>query len=209
MDTFARNDVTSVEAGLDRAAERGEVIELYAHDPGRTLDSGALEAVLAAARERNLTFFTYADIAHARVTPAPGVLMSFDDASVDDWVAGLDLFAKYDAHVTFFVAYYPQLSDAGKAGLHQLADAGHVIEPHSVRHVRAPLYVEQKGLAAYMDDEALPSIAMLRADGFDDSAYAYPYGARTGELDRALLAQVALLRSVTFTWSGPADPCPE
>jgi hypothetical protein len=110
--------------------------------------------------------------------------------------------------VTFFVAYFPQMTPEGIAGLHQLHDAGHAIEPHSVNHLRAPLYVEQKGLDAYLRDEALPSIAALEGAGFAVTTYAYPYGSRTQEIDRAMLSHVQLVRSVAFTWSGPSDPCP-
>jgi peptidoglycan/xylan/chitin deacetylase (PgdA/CDA1 family) len=168
-----------------------------------------LESVLAAARDRGLAFYTYADLARGIATPGAGVLVSMDDASVNDWLDGAPLYAQYGARVTFFVSYFPQLSDVERAGLHVLANAGHAIEAHSVKHVRAPLYVEQKGVDAYLAEEALPSIELLDAEGFDVSTYAYPYGARTGELDRALLHHVDLLRSVSFSWSGPADPCPE
>jgi hypothetical protein len=209
LDTYARNDVASVEAGLDRARDRGEVLELYMHDPGRTVEWDAIEAVLAATQQRGLTFYTYADLARGIATPGAGVLISMDDAWVDHWVEGIPLYAQYGARVTFFVSYFPQSSAADRAGLHALADAGHAIEAHSVKHLRAPLYVEQNGVDAYLTDEALPSIELLEAEGFDVTTYAYPYGARTGELDRALLRHVDLLRSVTFTWSGPADPCPD
>ncbi|HUS27188.1 MAG TPA: polysaccharide deacetylase family protein [Kofleriaceae bacterium] len=209
IDTFARNDIASVEAGLDRARDRGEVLELYMHDPGRTVSWDALEDVLAAAQDRGLAFYTYADLARGTATPGGGVLLSMDDASLASWIEGVPLYAQYGARMTFFVSYYPQLSMGERAALHDLAAAGHAIEAHSVKHLRAPLYVEQKGLDAYLADEALPSIALLEADGFDVTTYAYPYGSRTGELDRALLRYVDLVRSVAFTWSGPADPCPE
>ena len=38
--------------------------------------------------------------------------------------------------------------------------------------------------------------------------YAYPYGARSDEIDSAVLERVPLVRSVSFTWTGVADPCP-
>lgn len=207
IDTFARNDLASIEAGLDRAALRGEVLELYAHEPGRTVEWDKVEAVLAAARARDLPFFTYPQLEHE--APAAGVLLSFDDASVAAWVQGIDLFAQYQAHITFFVAYFPRLHDDDVAGLHQLKAAGHAIEPHSISHLRAPLYVEQKGVEAYMRDEALPSIEALEGAGFAVTTYAYPYGSRTQEIDNALLSRVDLVRSVAFTWSGPSDPCPQ
>ncbi len=70
------------------------------------------------------------------------------------------------------------------------------------------LDVEENGLGAYMKEEALPSIDALRADGYDVTSYAYPYGARTSELDDALLKHVAVLRSVSFSIEGAIDPCP-
>lgn len=208
IDTYGRNSLESIERGLDRALARGEVLELYAHDPGRTVSWSELEAVLEAITARDLPYFTYAELADPATSPSAGVALSFDDAHVAHWLAGADLFARYGARVTFFVAYYDRLTDDARAGLRELADHGHAIEAHGMRHWRAPLYVEQKGLAAYLTDEALPSIEYLRADGYPVAAYAYPYGARTAELDRALLAHVPLVRSVAFTWTGPADPCP-
>jgi peptidoglycan/xylan/chitin deacetylase (PgdA/CDA1 family) len=209
LDTYARNDLASVETGLDRALARGEVVELYAHDPGRTVTWEALEAVLAAITERGLTYYTYADFARG-VPPGPGVALSFDDAYIDHWLGGADLYARYGAQLTFFIAYFDQLTFGQRASLHELASRGHAIEAHSLHHTRAPSYVEQQGLAAYVRDEVVPSIDVLRAEGFDVTTYAYPYGARTREIDREVLRHVPLVRSVSFTWTGiTTDPCPE
>lgn len=208
IDTYARNDIASVEAGLDRALERGEVIELYAHDPGTTVSWDELEAVLAAIDARGLPYFTYADFARG-AAPAAGVALSFDDAYVDHWLSGTDLYARYGARLTFFVAYFDKLSPERRASLHELVRLGHAVEAHSVAHQRAPLYVEERGLQAYLDDEVVPSIEALRDEGFDVTTFAYPFGARTGETDRAILRHVPLVRSVSFTWTSPAtDPCP-
>lgn len=210
LDTYARNDLDSVKQGLDRALDRGEVIELYAHDPGRTVEWDALEAVLAAISERGLPYFTYADLARGDVTPGPGVALSFDDAAIGHWLDGTDLYARYGARLTFFVAYFDQLTPAQRASLHELALRGHTIEAHGVHHMRAPVYVEQRGLAAYMNEEVVPSIEALRGEGFDITTFAYPYGARTDEIDAAVLRHVSLVRSVSFTWTSIAtDPCPD
>jgi hypothetical protein len=209
LDTYARNDLASVETGLDRALDRGEVVELYAHDPGNTVSWDELEAVLAAVQARGLRYYTYADIARG-AQPGPGVSLSFDDAFIDHWLTGVDLYAKYGAKLTFFIAYFDQLSPDQVAALHELANRGHAIEAHSVMHSRAPLYVEQNGLAAYLDREVVPSIDVLRAEGFDVTTFAYPFGARTAETDAAILQHVSLIRSVAFTWSGiTTDPCPD
>lgn len=208
IDTYARNGLASIKAGLDRAKANNEVIELYAHDPGRTVRWAELEDVLAAIAERELPYFTYAELARDTVAPQPGVALSFDDAYVDSWLEGADLYDRYGARATFFVAYYDHLGADERAALHELAARGHAVEAHSVNHLRAPLFVEQHGLTRYLREEALPSIDWLRADGFDVTSFAYPYGARTSEIDAALLDRVPLVRSVSFTWTGVADPCP-
>lgn len=210
LDGSAGNDLDSVTSGLERAAERGEVISLYAHEPDRTVSIERIEEVLAEAARLGLDFVTYADLA-AGGRPRAALSLSFDDAHVDAWFAMRELLAAYGARVSFFVTRYDRLSDGQRDELHQLAAAGHSIEAHGLRHLIAPEYVEEYGLAAYMNEEALPSIELLRADGFAPVAFAYPTGARTRELDRALLEHVQLVRSVTFTIESPliTDPCPE
>ncbi len=205
IDTSTRND-DSIDGALDRARDRGEVVELFAHHPGGTVKASTIERVLAGARDRGLRFLTYSDLATAQ--PGAGLLMSFDDKWVDAWFALRPMFAQYGARVTFFIAYYPDYTDAEKAELQQLAADGHDIEAHSIAHRRAPEYVEARGLRAYLDEDVLPSITLLENDGYPITTFAYPFGSRTDETDRAILEHVSYIRSVAFTWSGVADPCP-
>jgi peptidoglycan/xylan/chitin deacetylase (PgdA/CDA1 family) len=175
-----------------------------------TIQWDVVEAVLAGAQERGLAFVTYADMAAGARPAGGGLALSFDDVYVTEWLGGRDLFQRYGARITFFVSSWFSLSDDARAGLHTLAGDGHDIEAHSVKHQRGPVYVEERGLAAYMSEEVQPSIDVLRDDGFDVNVFAYPFGARTGETDRAILDRVQILRSVTYTWDSPAtDPCPE
>jgi peptidoglycan/xylan/chitin deacetylase (PgdA/CDA1 family) len=210
LDESAGSDFDSVRSGLERAAERGEVISLYAHRPGGTVSVERIESVLDAAAELGLDFVTYPDLL-AGGPPRAALSLSFDDAHVDEWYDLRELFTRYEARVTFFLSRYDRLSGEERDKLRALAGDGHSIEAHSRRHQEAPVYVEDSGLDAYMEEEALPSIENLRADGFDPIAYAYPFGARTSELDDALLEHVQLLRSVTFVYESPlvTDPCPE
>ncbi len=208
LDSDADNSNASIDSALDRAADHGEVAELYAHHPTVTIPDSRIEYVLAGAQQRGLSFYTYEQLADPTTQPGPGLALSFDDTSVDDWVATLPLFEQYGAHVTFFVSRYRDLSDAQHAELHTLADAGHAIEAHTVMHLRGPEYVEDHGLDAYMDDEVTPSITALRDEGFPVNAFAYPFGARTADTDKAILDQVKVLRSVAFTWNIVASPCP-
>jgi len=210
IDTSARIGNASIDTGLDRARDRGEVLELYNHNPGVTIATDVIEHVLAGAQSRGLAFVTYADMAKGIRPTGGGLAYSFDDAHVKEWIAQRDLFKQYGARITFFVAYWTQLDATDRASLHDLSDDGHDIEAHSVKHYRGPVYVEQNGLTAYLEDEVLPSIDNLDNDGFPPvSVFAYPYGARTDETDRAILGHVDIVRSVAYAWESPAtDPCP-
>lgn len=208
LDSSARHDIATIYPALDRAAARGETVELYAHKPGVTVPLDKLEQVLAGASERGLAFVTYRDFAAGGGT-GPGIALSFDDNSVETWMDARELLIRYRARVTFFVSRFAALDDQRRIDLHTLADDGHDIAAHSANHLRAPTYVEQHGIAGYLADEALPSISALEAEGYRVTSYAYPFGARTGELDRALLDYVPILRAVEFTATGLADPCPE
>ncbi|HET7503981.1 MAG TPA: polysaccharide deacetylase family protein [Kofleriaceae bacterium] len=207
LDSEAGNDLPSVASGLDRARDRGEIVELYAHHPGASVPVDRIEYVLAGAAERGLAFVTYSDFAHGTEV-APGLALSFDDTFVDAWVGLRSMFQRYHARVTFFVSRYRMLSDDAHAGLKLLAADGHDIAAHSVRHLRAPDYVENHGIDAYLHDELDPSIQALRDDGYEVTSFAYPYGARTGELDRAIAKRVPVIRSVAFSYTGVESPCP-
>lgn len=207
LDTKANVSLESVDTGLDRARDRGEVVELYAHHPGVTVPIDKLAHVLAGARDRGLQFFTYADFARGS-DALPGLALSFDDTSVDAWVALRPLLQDYHARVTFFVSRYRNLSDEQHASLRLLAADGHDIEPHSVQHLRAPDYVDNYGIDAYLRNELDPSIEVLQRDGFEVHAFAYPFGARTGELDDAIAKRVPVIRSVAFSYTVVQSPCP-
>ncbi len=207
LDSSAGVSLDDLDRALDRAAARGEVVELYAHRPGVTVPHGKLDHVLAGAAARGLAYVRYADFA-AGGGLGPGLALSFDDAGITEWMSARPLFLHHGARVTFFVTRYHRLSDDDRANLRELAADGHEIAAHGVGHERAPAYVEENGLGAYLADEALPSIDILRADGYEVTSFAYPYGARTEELDRALAAHVPVLRSVAFPVDGPLGPCP-
>src|SRR5579863_8458854 len=83
LDTTANTSLDSIDSGLDRAADRNELVELYAHHPGETVPISKIEYVLAGAQKRGLSFVTYSDIVNGTYT-APGLVLSFDDTSVDD-----------------------------------------------------------------------------------------------------------------------------
>lgn len=212
IDARTHNGFASIDSGLDRARDRGEVVEIYAHQPGVTVPVATLEHLVHGALDRGLTFYTYDDFARGGIDPGatgPGIALSFDDSAIDLWTQIRPLLAEPGVRVTFFVSRYHEFSDDGRAELRDLASDGHAIEAHTVNHLHAPDYVERYGLQQYMDEEAQPSIDRLVADGYDVQAFAYPFGSRTSELDRALLGRVKVLRSISYAWEPVESPCPE
>jgi hypothetical protein len=211
LDSDAEIPLDSILGGLERAHDQGEVIHLYAHKPGVSLPIDRLVSVLTRADELGLAYVTYAELGDARAASAQGALaLSFDDANVTEWFGIRDLLAQHGVHATFFITRFDLLDDLERSELHQLEADGHAIEAHGLRHVNAPDYVMEFGLDAYMADEVTPSLELMRADGFQPTVFAYPYGRRTDEIDEAVLQVVDRVRSVSFAYEGlVSDPCPE
>lgn len=209
IDSFDPDDDASIAAGLDRARDDGLVLQLYGHVPGSTHAVARVEAIAAGAAARGLQSFTYGELADGP-PPTAGLALSFDDRAIDAWYDVAAILDRHGVRATFFVTRYHLWTEADRAKLRELAARGHGVEAHAVLHQRAPEYAEEHGLAAYVADEVVPSLDRLRVDGFAPRVFAYPFGARTGELDRAVLEHVDLVRSVSFAFGDPlvSDPCP-
>lgn len=201
--------ITLVDIGraLDRAVEQGEVLNLFAHEPGRTITAERLDAIFALAVERDLPFVTFPELTGYA---GPGLAFGFDDFYVEPWFALRESFARHGARVTFFVSNLGELDAGERAMLHVLAGEGHAIEAHGMGHRDAAVYVERYGLQAYLADEIDPLLEIMHGEGFAPTTFAYPYGDRTSELDRALLDRFALLRSLSYLDRSAINsaPCP-
>lgn len=210
VDRGVYEDWSSIEGALRRAASEGSVVQLYAHAPGRLSDPARLEAIAATAASLGLRSFTYGELGTGPAA-APGLALSIDDDDVPSWVDTATMLERYGARATFFVTRYHLMSADDRAALADLAQRGHGVEAHGVNHRRGPDMVDDHGLATYLRDEVVPSLDGLRADGLTPTVFAYPYGARTPELDRAVLEHVAVVRSVSFSTDNflVVDPCPE
>jgi peptidoglycan/xylan/chitin deacetylase (PgdA/CDA1 family) len=186
--------VDAIGAGLDRAQIDGTTLHLYAHQPTRTVEAATIEIVLASTADRGLGFATYRDLIDGEV---PGSLaLSFDDHDLVGWTALRPVFERYAARVTFFVSGFLDLDDEERAQLHQLAADGHDIQYHSTHHEHAAEYSAAHGVEAYLADDILPALEAMRADGFDPDVFAYPFGGRSAETDRALEPYFANLRAI-------------
>ncbi len=84
---------------------------------------------------------------------APGLLLTFDDRNMLHWAEQIPLFEKYDAHVTFFVDHFDELTTEQLEALQKLKNAGHAIGCHGLRHRKAVEYSEKYSIEKYITDE--------------------------------------------------------
>ncbi len=127
----------------------------------------------------------------------PGILLTFDDRNMLSWENHIPLFAKYNAHVTFFIDRFDELNDEQIVALHKLKDAGHTIGCHGLRHIRAAEYTEHHSVEQYISEEILPAIKVMIDKGFYPSCFAYPNSNHNDDTDEALLKHFRYLRSGT------------
>jgi hypothetical protein len=193
-------DLRRLRTHMDDAVAHDEVYDLYGHIPGVSVRPQMVDHVLDDAVARKLSFVTYRDMLDLS-DPRAGLALAFDDNAVDAWMTMRETLTRHGARVTFFVTRYAQMSDEYKADLKLLAADGPDIEAHGVNHLDAAKYVADHGLDAYLQDEVLPSISVLIADGYPVHAFAYPFGSHSAEIDQALLQHIDLVRTTN-------SPCP-
>lgn len=184
--------VIRLDRQMTSARANHQVVMLHGHRPGETLAVSTIETVLALAHQNQLPLVRYDEIATATYG---GVALAIDDHAVDDWFALRDLLQNNDARVTFFVSEWAELPQAQLDELMTLAGDGHELEPHTVMHLHPIDYVDQHGLAAWLADEVDPSIEIMRQSGFEPQFFAYPFGERTDEIDRAMLERIGAVRA--------------
>ena len=201
IDDKSSESLDSIGGALDRAQIDGTTVLLYGHKPGdlpnQTLDPATIELALAGVVDRGMQFATFSDLSAGEV---PGSLaLSFDDHDITGWTALREMFMHYGARVTFFVSEYPSLTVDEKAALRQLQADGHDIEYHSTHHLNAEGYANAHGADAYIQDDILPGLQAMRADGWSPTIFAYPFGARTAATDQALVPLFAHIRAIHYT----------
>jgi len=182
-----------VDDELSYAHSDSRVALFHAHVPGVTISIDGIERVLSHADREHLDYIEYREL----VAGAPargGVALAFDDNSVEEWLGIRDLLNSHHARVTFFITRYAAMTDDERAGIDLLASDGHDIQPHSVTHPHALEYIKEHSVQEYVDNEALPSMEVLRARGYEPTAYAYPFGEHNNALDQALIPYVDKLR---------------
>ena len=147
----------------------------------------AISHLLYAADPNSLT------IPQAKIRPA--VLLTFDDHFVDQWVAAMPVFERYNAKATFFITGFDKLTKEQIDGIKKLNAAGHTIGCHSLRHKKAVDYVKEFSLEQYWLDDVEPAVRLMTDSGLPPSCFAYPSSQNDTRTDGMLLKHFSHLRS--------------
>lgn len=147
-----------------------------------------------------LTFFS-CDTKKQKPEPKPykaGVILSFDDAYVDEWAEADAALKKYGWKATFNVCRIDSIGEPEIKTLLRMQKEGHEIAGHGYHHYNAVKFVKQYGIDAYMKQEIDPMIVSMKKKSFKVTSFAYPYGERSEELDKALSAKFKIIRGRAF-----------
>jgi peptidoglycan/xylan/chitin deacetylase (PgdA/CDA1 family) len=127
-----------------------------------------------------------------------GVILSFDDAYINEWHATNQKLKKYGWKGTFFVCRINTLDQSEIEKLLELQKEGHEIAGHTYDHVNAVDYLRVHTMSEYMSKEIDPMLRLMNFYGLDVSTFAYPYGGRNKKLDTALLKKFKIIRGRAF-----------
>jgi hypothetical protein len=124
----------------------------------------------------------------------PGIALTFDDCSVDNWYKYLPLLDSFGVKATFYVSSYHTLTQQQKEKLKQIQQHGHEIGYHTTFHNNLSEYLCKHGLKELLDIEIYQDLKKMNRDGFYPTTFAYPYGVHDGYLDGQLLKIFKSLR---------------
>jgi peptidoglycan/xylan/chitin deacetylase (PgdA/CDA1 family) len=135
--------------------------------------------------------------------PNSGVVITFDDTSVNEWFEADKILSQYSWKATFCVSKINTLSYSEITKLLKLQQEGHEIAGHSFHHFDAPKFVAKNGITEYIKQEINPMLSLMNFYSFKVTSFAYPFGFRNEEIDAALLKKFKIVRGTTY---GAEDP---
>ncbi|MDI1304399.1 MAG: polysaccharide deacetylase family protein [bacterium] len=133
----------------------------------------------------------------------PGVIISFDDTSVNEWYQADKILRQYSWKATFCVSKINTLRHSEIKELLELQKEGHEIAGHGFHHFDAPKFVAKNGIEAYINQEINPMLALMHFYSIKVTSFAYPFGFRNATIDAALLKKFKIIRGTTY---GAEDP---
>ena len=146
-------------------------------------------AIFAAAAAMFLTTFAAA-LPPEWTAPTNGVLLlTFDDANYDNWLAATNLFARYGARATF--CPYGSLTADKLAKMMLLKDRGHTIGCHTVDHGNTDGVSDP---AAWVAAQVTPQVDAYASVGHTVRTLAYPNNKHTDAIDAYILANTPIQR---------------
>ncbi|MCA9146599.1 MAG: polysaccharide deacetylase family protein [Planctomycetales bacterium] len=142
----------------------------------RTLNTPALKEAMSDERANSAT---------PRTLDRGGVLLTFDDRNFDDWVKAIPLFDEFKVKATFFIS--GEIDQEAHDAIRQLTAHGHAIGSHSVNHLKAVEYCQQRSTAEFLRLEIQPQLEAFQRIGVTPVAFAYPMSRNDAVTDDALL----------------------
>lgn len=127
----------------------------------------------------------------------PGISLSFDDRSIDEWFELRELFKEGKVTATFFITQPDSLSKSDWGKLKLLEEDGHEIGFHGSMHVLSEHYIQENSYDEYLDNEIYSGLALMDSMGFSCTSFAYPYGAKYWFTDFLLLRKFEHTRGVS------------
>jgi hypothetical protein len=122
-----------------------------------------------------------------------GVVLTFDDRNFGDWVSAIPLFNKFDAKATFFIS--GKIDVSAIDAIQQMKTHGHVIGSHSVHHLKAVEFCEERSTEEFVRLEIQPQMEEFKAAGVIPSSFAYPMSRNNSVTDEALLKEFRHLQT--------------
>lgn len=132
-----------------------------------------------------------------------GVVISFDDAYVNEWYAANEALKPYKWKATFCVCRIDSIGTPQLKKLHELQNQGHEIAGHGYHHYNAVKFVAAHGINAYLQQEIDPMVVSMKRNAFNMTSFAYPYGERSPELDTVMAPRFNIIRGRAFCEEAP------
>lgn len=129
--------------------------------------------------------------------PNGQVAVTFDDASVDNWYQHLDLLDSLKIKATFYVSAYHSFTATQKQKLKEVERRGHEIAYHTASHPDLVKEVAKDGVAQTETREILSDLELMKADGYNITNFAYPFGSHSMQLDNCLLRRFKSVRALS------------
>ena len=133
-----------------------------------------------------------------------GVVLSFDDAYIDEWFDTNQKLKQYYWKATFCVSKINTLRHSEIKKLLELQKEGNEIAGHGLHHYHAEKFVKKYGMRDYFKQEINPMLKLMTFYGLKVSSFVYPYGGRNPKLDAALSKKFKIVRGRAFCEEVPS-----